>query len=60
MLSHSKGLINRQLEHEVRDPHGRTCNPTAHLPERRKMMQLWMDYLDRLRPVLMSFGYNSA
>ncbi|MCE4352195.1 integrase, partial [Xanthomonas hortorum pv. cynarae] len=33
----------------VRDPNGRAYNRTAHLPERRKMMQGWADYLDSLR-----------
>jgi hypothetical protein len=33
----------------VRDPNGRAYNRTAHLPERRKMMQQWADYLDRLK-----------
>ena len=31
------------------DPHGRAYNRTAHLPDRRKMMQKWADYLDELR-----------
>jgi len=33
----------------VRDPNGRAYNRTAHLPERRKMMQDWADYLDKLK-----------
>jgi len=41
--------IEHQLAHAVRDPNGRAYNRTAHLPERRKMMQDWADYLDRLR-----------
>ena len=32
-------LIEHQLAHAVRDPNGRAYNRTAHLPERRKMMQ---------------------
>ncbi len=40
-------LIEHQLAHAVRDPNGRAYNRTAHLPERRKMMQLWADWLDR-------------
>ena len=32
-------LIEHQLAHAVRDPLGRAYNRTAHLPERRKMMQ---------------------
>jgi integrase len=42
-------LIERQLAHSVRDPLGRAYNRTAHLPERRKMMQAWADYLDDLK-----------
>jgi len=40
-------LIEHQLAHAVRDPNGRAYNRTAHLPERRKMMQQWADWLDR-------------
>ncbi|HHA2840504.1 tyrosine-type recombinase/integrase [Stenotrophomonas maltophilia] len=42
-------LIEHQLAHAVRDPNGRAYNRTSHLPERRKMMQAWADYLDALR-----------
>lgn len=42
-------LIEHQLAHAVRDPNGRAYNRTAHLPERRKMMQRWADYLDELK-----------
>jgi integrase len=42
-------LIEHQLAHAVRDPNGRAYNRTAHLPERKKMMQRWADYLDELR-----------
>lgn len=41
--------IEHQLAHAVRDPNGRAYNRTAHLSERRKMMQAWADYLDTLR-----------
>jgi len=41
-------LIEHQLAHAVRDPLGRAYNRTAHLPERRKMMQVWANYLDQL------------
>lgn len=41
--------IEHQLAHAVKDPNGRAYNRTAHLPERRKMMQGWADYLDSLR-----------
>ncbi|MBA0238687.1 tyrosine-type recombinase/integrase [Stenotrophomonas maltophilia] len=42
-------LIEHQLAHAIRDPNGRAYNRTSHLPERRKMMQAWADYLDALR-----------
>ncbi len=42
-------FIEHQLAHAVRDPNGRAYNRTAHLPERRKMMQQWADYLDNLK-----------
>ena len=32
-------FIEHQLAHAVKDPNGRAYNRTAHLPERRKMMQ---------------------
>jgi integrase len=41
--------IEHQLAHAVRDPNGRANNRTAHLPERRKMMQQWADYFDKLK-----------
>jgi len=41
--------IEHQLAHAVRDPNGRAYNRTAHLPERREMMQGWANYLDKLR-----------
>jgi integrase len=42
-------FIEHQLAHAVKDPNGRAYNRTAHLVERRKMMQLWADYLDGLK-----------
>jgi len=42
-------FIEHQLAHAVRDPNGRAYNRTAHLAERRKMMQMWADYLDGLK-----------
>lgn len=42
-------VIEHQLAHAVKDPLGRAYNRTSHLPERRKMMQDWSDYLDRLK-----------
>ncbi len=42
-------FIEHQLAHAVRDPNGRAYNRTAHLGERRKMMQQWADYLGTLK-----------
>lgn len=41
--------IEHQLAHSVRDPNGRAYNRTAHLEDRRRMMQAWADWLDRQR-----------
>ena len=41
--------IEHQLAHAVKDPNGRAYNRTAYLPERRKMMAGWADYLDSLK-----------
>ena len=51
MLGVRPDFIEHQLAHAVRDPNGRAYNRTAHLPERRKMMQHWADYLDALKSV---------
>lgn len=42
-------LIEHQLAHAVKDPNGRAYNRTAFLAERRRMMQRWADYCDRLK-----------
>ncbi len=49
VLGFRPDYIEHQLAHAVRDPLGRAYNRTQHLPERRKMMQTWADYLDQLR-----------
>ncbi|HME38534.1 MAG TPA: site-specific integrase [Steroidobacteraceae bacterium] len=49
VLSFRPDFVEHQLAHAVRDPNGRAYNRTAHLAERRKMMQAWADYLDKLK-----------
>lgn len=49
VLGFRPDYIEHQLAHAVRDPNGRAYNRTAHLPERKKMMQDWADYLDKLK-----------
>ncbi len=53
-------LIEHQLAHAVRDPNGRAYNRTAHLSERKKMMQLWADYLDELKKGAEIIQLNTA
>ncbi|MES2714218.1 MAG: integrase arm-type DNA-binding domain-containing protein [Pseudomonadota bacterium] len=48
-LSVPDAVIEAQLAHNVRDSLGRAYNRTEFLEQRRKMMQTWADYLDRLR-----------
>lgn len=49
VLGFRPDFIEHQLAHAVKDPNGRAYNRTSHLPERRRMMQAWADYLDGLR-----------
>jgi len=44
-----RDAIERQLAHGERDKVRGAYNYAEHLPERRKMMQAWSDYLDALR-----------
>lgn len=45
----NRDAIERQLAHGERDAVRAAYNYAEHLPERRKMMQGWADYLDSLR-----------
>lgn len=49
VLNQRVDLIEHQLAHAVKDANGRAYNRTAHLPARKVMMQVWADYLDKLR-----------
>jgi integrase len=48
-LASRADFIEHQLAHEVRDPNGRAPNRTVHLAERKKRMQAWAHYLDKLK-----------
>ncbi len=52
-LLHEQGwnhqVIERQLAHAERNAVSAAYNYAEHLPERRKMMQSWADYLDSLK-----------
>ena len=56
VLNFPPHLIEHQLAHTVKDPLGRAYNRTAHLAERKKMMQAWADYLDGLRTGMAAVG----
>ena len=49
MNSAITGWIERQLAHGEQDEVRAAYNYAEYLPERRKMMQAWADYLDGLR-----------
>ena len=59
ILGERVDLLEHQLAHQVRDPLGRAYNRTAHLPERRRMMQRWADYLDSLRAMTTPSGSSA-
>lgn len=48
-LGVDEAVIEAQLAHAVKDSLGRAYNRTEFLEQRRKMLQTWADYLDRLR-----------
>ena len=48
-LGYPHQVIERQLAHGERNQVSAAYNFAEHLPERRKMMQLWADYLDKLK-----------
>lgn len=48
-LNFSPDAIEAQLGHRVPDRLGPAYNRTKHQPERVKMMQAWVDYLDGLK-----------
>jgi len=52
--------IEHQLAHAVMDPNGRAYNRTAHLEERRKMMQKWSNYLDELKAGAVVIPFKAA
>ncbi|MBK6716566.1 MAG: integrase arm-type DNA-binding domain-containing protein [Burkholderiales bacterium] len=53
-------VIEAQLAHAVPDALGRAYNRTEFLDQRRQMMQLWADYLDRLRAGAQVLPFRTA
>jgi integrase len=49
VLKFRDDLMEHQLAHAVKDANGTAYNRTSFLPERKRMMQRWADYLDQLK-----------
>jgi integrase len=60
VLGFRPDVIEHQLAHAVRDPLGRAYNRTAHLAERRRMMTVWADYLDKLKAEVRVLPFKQA
>jgi len=60
----NRDAIERQLAHAERDSIRAAYNYAEHLPERRKMMQHWADYLDDIsanaRVIIGKFSEEAA
>ncbi len=48
-LQYPHAVIERQLAHGERNKVSASYNFAEYLPERRKMLQEWADYLDKLK-----------
>lgn len=48
-LGVDRDVIEHQLAHAVPDPLGTAYNRTKFIKDRREMMQIWADYLGRLK-----------
>lgn len=48
-LGFAPDIIELQLAHAEKDDTRAAYNRATHLPQRRKMMQKWADYLDKLK-----------
>jgi integrase len=48
-LGFNSDVIERQLAHGEQNKVKGSYNRAAHLPERRRMMQTWADYLEKLQ-----------
>ena len=53
-------IIERQLAHSERNSIKAAYNYAQHLPERRRMMQAWADYLDGIKAVAKIIPIKSA
>ena len=53
-------VIELQLAHAIKDPNGVAYNRTKHLKKRIEMMQLWADYLDKLKAGAVNIPVRAA
>jgi integrase len=60
VMGYRVDLIEAQLAHAVKDANGRAYNRTSFLAERRKMMNGWADYLDKLRASVKVIPFKQA
>ena len=60
VLQVNPNVIEAQLAHKVPDRLGTAYNRTSHIVERRKMMQLWADYLDGLKAGAVVIPFKTA
>jgi hypothetical protein len=56
----NRDAIERQLAHAERNNIRAAYNYAEYLPERRKMMQHWADYLEELAKDTNIFAFNIA
>ena len=59
ILQVNPNVIEAQLAHKVPDRLGTAYNRTSHIVERRKMMQTWADYLDKLKAGAMVIPFHN-
>ena len=60
VLNYRVEWIEHQLAHAVKDANGRAYNRTAHLPQRKEMMQGWADYLGHLKAQAVAGNVTTA
>jgi integrase len=46
---YNRDVVELQLAHKLKDSNGGAYHRATHIEQRRKMMQIWADYLDELR-----------
>lgn len=59
-LEVSRDVIEHQLAHRVPDALGAAYNRTKFIKERRRMMQVWADYLDKIKVGAKVIPFRSA